>query len=52
MNWENGLAGSGIMSETLLAGGTNRFCAACLETPMAPPIWLQDRPDLRAWSTK
>ena len=32
--------------------GTKRFCAACLETPMALPIWLQDRPDRRAWSTK
>ena len=32
--------------------GTNRFCAACLVTPMHLPISVHDAPDLRAWSTK
>ena len=32
--------------------GTNRCCAACLLTPMLAPIWLQDAPERRAWSTK
>ena len=32
--------------------GTNRFCAACLVTPMLRPISVQDAPARRAWSTK
>ena len=32
--------------------GTNRFCAACLVTPMDWPISVHDAPVLRAWSTK
>ena len=32
--------------------GTNRCWAACLLTPMLVPIWLQDAPERRAWSTK
>src|ERR1700730_4076586 len=48
---ENGLAvPEGNRSAALV--GTKRFCAACFETPLAPPIWLHGRPDLRAWSTK
>ena len=34
------LALSGIRSPALV--GTKRFCAACLVTPIAPPIWLHD----------
>ena len=34
------------------AAPTKRFCAACLETPIAEPIWLHDAPERRAWSTK
>ena len=32
--------------------GTKRCWAACLVTPMLAPIWLQDAPERRAWSTK
>ena len=32
--------------------GTNRFCAACLVTPMLRPISDQDAPERLAWSTK
>ena len=32
--------------------GTNRFCTACLVTPMLEPIWVHDAPERRAWSTK
>jgi hypothetical protein len=31
---------------------TNRFCAACLVTPMLRPISVHDAPERRAWSTK
>ena len=34
------------------ARGTNRFWAACLVTPMLLPMWVQDAPERRAWSTK
>ncbi len=32
--------------------GTKRCWAACLVTPILAPIWLQDAPERRAWSTK
>ena len=42
MNRENGLRFPANRSAALV--GTKRFCAACLVTPMAAPIWLQAGP--------
>ncbi len=38
--------------ELSVSRGTNRFCTACLVTPMLRPISVHEAPDRRAWSTK
>ena len=43
-----GIEGVGVVGVL----GTNRFCAACLVTPMHLPISVHDAPERRAWSTK
>ena len=43
---------AGRASRLALALGTNRFCAACLVTPMLRPMSVHDAPERRAWSTK
>ncbi len=55
---DDGLAGGRRTAEARLGSGrrrplaTNRFCTACLVTPMLRPISDQDAPERRAWSTK